>query len=695
MHIPGSIQPHGVLLVVDPDNRRIVQIAGECARFFGQKCAVEQNAALADIERGLGAKIPLDHVSSEPRLIAASERFDVVAHARDGVILLEFEPRAAAPKSGAEILADVRQIATDVAEPEDLQGVLDIAVAQARRITGYDRAMIYRFLEDGAGTVVAEEKEAELPPFLQLHYPASDIPQQARALYLRSPIRVIPDVTYAPAPLVPPDNPKTVAPLDMSDCGLRSVSPIHVQYLRNMGVGASLSISIVVEGALWGLIACHNRTAKFIAYESRELCTHLGQLLSQQIEARERDRRNREAQTLAARRSAFIAQLTASHSVDAELARRADELMNLVPAEGAAIVLEAGVHTAGVTPTPKQIKQIADWLPSGPGASMATHRLVGLNERAANMSAVASGLIAVQARGEGLILMWFRPERVETVHWAGNPDKAVHAGQSGALTPRSSFEAWKQTVRQQAKPWTGVEIAAARALGAAIDEVRSAEALSALNVQLRRALDDKERLLAQKDLLVREVHHRVQNGLQLVHSMLHLQGRHATEDARVQLSEASRRIMAVAAVHRRLWKSEDIAAVDFALHLRELCDDLIAAWGEVWREHLRIDAESALMPTERAIPLALIVTEVLTNAVKYAYAGEPGLVEINLSQDGDVVKISVADRGRGIPKNAGSGLGSRLINSLTAQLSGAIDITSNAKGTKVSIAVPTATPAVK
>ena len=217
----------------------------------------------------------------------AGAKLCLTAHDRDGIRILEIEPSSPLPQSTAEVLAQARKTAALFDRALDHTELLQTAAREARRLTEFDRVMIYRFLRDGSGSVEAEDRAEALPPFLNHRYPASDIPKQARELYLRNLIRVIPDVSYTPAPLIPSLNPATKAPLDMSDCTLRSVSPIHVQYLKNMNVAASMSVSIVVDGALWGLVAFHHMSPKLVPYELREMCKHLGEIPSQQVKARE------------------------------------------------------------------------------------------------------------------------------------------------------------------------------------------------------------------------------------------------------------------------------------------------------------------------------------------------------------------------------------------------------------------------
>lgn len=259
IHVPGSIQPHGLLLVVDRQTMRVVAGAGDIeSRLAGEWLGAELSTLI-------GQAVPAgasngQHGPVVTEVAGRRERFDAVVHEAEDTLLVELEPVAGVPRSAGEVLAYLDHASAIFGRASDLRGLCDQAASVFRDLTGFDRVMIYRFLDDEAGTVIAESRDPALGSFLNHHFPASDIPKQARALYVRQHVRVIPDVGYVPAPLRPAS--AGLAGLDMSDLALRSVSPIHVRYLQNMGVGASASISIVKDGLLWGLVACHHRTPR-------------------------------------------------------------------------------------------------------------------------------------------------------------------------------------------------------------------------------------------------------------------------------------------------------------------------------------------------------------------------------------------------------------------------------------------------
>src|SRR6185437_7846348 len=289
----------------------------------------------------------------------------------------------------------------------------------------------------------------------------------------------------------------------MSDCSLRSVSPVHVQYLKNMGVTASMSVSIVVDGQLWGLLSCHHRAPRLVPYELRETCKHIGHLLSQQVKAREELERQRQVLRLARARDEFLRELASTGSLEERLLNQAMGLRSLLPCDGTAVVFRGQVSRNGHVPDDHEVGGLLKWLISSSSSEIfATNSLARDYAAAESYASIASGLLAcIVDRDIPLAVLWFRAEQIETINWAGNPHKAADPG---------------------AQPWSQAEIDAARRFGQAVFELRQQNTVRELNLQLRRTLSDKEVLLTQKDLLMQEVNHRVQNSLQLVTSMLRL-----------------------------------------------------------------------------------------------------------------------------------------------------------------------------
>ena len=475
IQIPGSIQPYGVLLVVDQSNDLILQAAAGPARLI----AFTSSVVGATLEKALGVSLAAlvqraeTVLLREPTFLSTvkpfgGEELTITAHEVDGAAVVELEP-AARPESVARTLAKIRSITERIGGASDLLEACILAAREVRQITGFDRVMIYQFLQDGSGAVISEEKEESLPSFLNHRFPESDIPKQARDLYRRNAIRTIPDVSYIPSPLLPVLNPVTNQPLDMSNSFLRSVSPVHIRYLMNMGVGASMSVSLFSQGKLWGLIACHNKTSRPVTYEARETCRHVGQIVSQQIRAREEADGYRIARELGDSRDKLMRVLTKADDPEVALLSLRAALQEIVPSHGTAICWNDTVVTAGNAPAESFVRELAAWLKCRAIAvePFATDRLSEEFPQAEAFASEASGLLATIVPGdEALMLMWFRAEWVEEIKWAGNPYKPVEPGLSpDALNPRKSFATWKETVRGCSRPWEAAEIESVRDFG--------------------------------------------------------------------------------------------------------------------------------------------------------------------------------------------------------------------------------------
>lgn len=689
IHIPGSIQPHGMLLVADRDNLTVSHGAGPIETLLGVQDW--QGAALGrllgDEVAGRIARITESAASGgfAGQVQAGGRAFDVHVQMDGERVLVEAEPGPPTPASSSAILGALEAAGLAFERAANLKSLCERAAVEFRRITGFDRVMIYRFLDDDAGAVLAEDRAPHLPSFLNHRFPGSDIPRQARALYLRNLVRVIPDIGYAPAPLRPA---WTEAPLDMSDCALRSVSPVHMQYMRNMGVGASASISIVKDGALWGLVACHHAIPMLLPYDIRVACRALAGGLARQIKAKEEAETLRERLRLRSLEDEIVGLLARAPSLDEGLREVTPDLVRALNADGVAVMRGGEMLQAGSCPPETAIRDLAVWLMETAGDQFETSRLPLAYPPAEAFREAASGLLGtVVSRDEPFIIIWFRAEQVEEINWAGNPHKLA-AGPDGVLTPRASFEAWSEAVHGRSRPWSAGEVERAGHLRRAILEVRQGRRMRELNARLSETLIEKEGLIEQKELLLREVNHRVQNSLQLVSSFLGLQARASDSDElKESFEEARRRLSAVALVHRRLYRADQIESVDLARYIEELVEDMAASMGPEWEGQVALDLAPVATPTDRAETLGLIITELVINANKYAYGGRPGPIDISLSQGDGRLRVAVADRGKG-RHGPGQGFGTRMMNAMVAQLHGVLDYQDGAPGLRAVLTAP-------
>jgi chemotaxis family two-component system sensor kinase Cph1 len=524
--------------------------------------------------------------------------------------------------------------------------------------------------------------------FLNHHFPASDIPRQARALYIRNLIRVIPDITYQPAPLRPGwTDPE---PLDMSDSALRSVSPVHLQYLSNMSVSASASVSIVKDGTLWGLIACHNETPRLLSYGVRAACRSLAGSLARQIKAEEEVEGYRQRIRLRSFEDDMVALLSREGALDEVLSNHLHELGRMMSSDGVAVLRGRELAINGVCPSEKDIRELAGWLRTkAMDPILSSDHLSDLYPPALAFQHTGSGLMTVTlSNDEPWLLLWFRVEQAETVKWAGKPHKSDSPNAAEPLTPRNSFDAWQEIVRGRARPWTLPEFAAATRLRVALLEVQQNRRIRELNQQLTKIVHDKDLLLQHNEFLIGEVNHRVQNSLQLVSGYLALQAR-ASENPELlaALEEARRRISAVSLVHRRLYRSDQMGLVDAARYIEELCTDTFAFMGQEWAQHVSLKLSPVMVSTDRAVTLGLLLTELLINANKYAYGGRPGPIEIELVEERTLLHLTVADKGGGMVSYS-KGFGPRIVEGLAAQLGGELNYAQNNPGLRAVITMP-------
>ena len=503
IHIPGSIQPHGCLLALTPDALDVLVASANCADFVGagpDKAVGAPLAALmgADAAAQIGAAGQADggprHGSTLLSVQAEGVPYDVLVHDSDGMLVAELlrVRGGARPLTFTDTYRRAQSALSELNEGLDYEHLLDVAVRRVRELTGFDRVMLYRFDAEWNGEVVAEDRREDLNPFLGLRYPSTDIPRQARALYERNWIRLIADIEYEPSPLVPAANPLTGRPLDLSDAWLRSVSPIHVEYLQNMGVRASMSVSLLREGRLWGLIACHHYAGPHEpAYEACATAELLGQMLSVRVVEAWNQRRARQA--LAAR--SVLAEISAAvqqspGSLAPALVGGDFTVRDLVSGGGVVVRIDGDALTVGDVPPPAAVNALARLLPDSEPLALDT--LAETLEEGSYDPARTSGMLGI-ALGGGQFLMWFRPELVHNVDWGGDPhNKAIAEREGGEvrLSPRKSFERWREIVRLRCAPWTDAEAESAELLRRGLIETlysrarHTAESAMALQLSL-------------------------------------------------------------------------------------------------------------------------------------------------------------------------------------------------------------------
>lgn len=667
IHLSGAIQPHGVLLALDPRQLRIVQASDNTLALLGHPLEALLGRTLdtlldaptvASLQQALEAGT-LRSLSPLPMNIGG-RRFEGVVHRSSSVIVLELEPVAEVLVDPMHELYGISRDALARFQTIDaLDVLLDAAAEEVRRCSGFDRVLVYRFERDEHGVVVSEARRPGIPSYLGLHYPASDIPKQARALYVKNWLRLISDVRYHPSPIVPARCPLTNAPLDLSHAMLRSVSPVHVEYLTNMGVSASMSISIVVRGELWGLIACHHYAPRLVPIEVRMACELIGQVLSLQIHALV-DREASRAHAAAAATAGLLVEQMSNVGVVRALVAGRPGALDLVSAGGAAVWFDGELSTVGATPDAEELRALIDWLsPRLERGAYSTDSVTRDYPRGERFEDVASGVLAISLGTQGEhVIVWFRPEVVRTVRWGGDPEKVVEAAVDGLrLSPRRSFEVWKQSVRATSTPWTELEVDAATELARATIGVilRKSAQIARLNVELSQAVRARDDFMSMAS-------HELRTPVTTLQLQLDRLARTATrspedrvgsprivdalEMASRQVERLERLVSAMLDVSRvtagrlELQRTE---GVDVGQIVRDVVKRFDAVLDGV---PVAVVVEGEVTGDLDALRVEQIVANLLSNAIKYGQRSE---ISIRVTGDDEWISVTVRDRGIGIP----------------------------------------------
>ena len=623
IHTPGTIQAHGLLLACTLPDWTIAHASANTSRFFD---GVSPESLLG---KPIDHVLPLEAVHSVRNQLQTAmlsgtvdrldcyalndgpQRYDLTVHMVDGLAVIEAEPSV--QTSGADGVSVLRGLVSRLRRAPTVARLLSLAAQQMRVVTGYDRVMIYRFLHDDSGEVVAEAVRPGMQPFKGLRYPASDIPAQARELYRRQPLRLIPDIDYVPVPILPGLSPEGL-PLDLSLAALRSVSPVHLQYLRNMNVRATLTVSLMHGDRLWGLIACHHSEPYYISGSLCSAAELFGQMLSLQIDVSEQQQMRQRLADAQKAHDQLLAAMSPRNTVFEDLSRYTDMLNSMIACDGLAVWSNGQLSGHGVLPPQESVDDLISFLKQRPTDRIyATASICEHFAPAAAFADLASGVLAIPiSRVAQDYLLFFRRELIHTVTWGGNPDKAVLRDPlTGHLNPRSSFEAWRETVRGQSNPWTESELHIADTLRVALLEV----------VLLRSEMIGSERQQAQdnQSLLIAELNHRVKNVLSLVLATTR-QSAHRATSVEAFTEEVERRIQALASAHDQI-----NAPTGASTQLRELLESEARAWTgrDELDERIQLTGCAVQLDVRGYQTLALVLHELMTNAAKYGALSVP------------------------------------------------------------------------
>ncbi len=664
IHIPGSIQPHGMLLAFIEPELTTVALSANSEAFTGLPPAAWLGAplaacltdpSLAAVSAAL-ATAGFDGVNPVPLTLrnpATPRDCDGILHRHDGLTILELEPRAI-PQPPEGFQDAIRVAIRRLQAATDLPTAAAVAAREIRGINGFDRAIIYRFADDWSGEAIAEDRRDEIPPMRGFHFPAADIPAQARALYRCNTVRIIPDILYHPAPLVPDCNPLTGLPIDLSFAVLRSVSPMHVEYMSNMGFHGSMSVSLLQKGRLWGMVSCHNLQPRFVPYEVRQACELLAQVFSWQISVLQEADIVRHGVRGRAIQNRLLHELGAETDLHGGLARIGDDLHALMDTTGFALHGPTGCTTFGRTPAPEQIAAIAAWLMAAdPRDIFRTDRLSREFPQAAAYAEIASGLLALPlGRASGTLMLWFRPEVAQTVTWGGDPHKPLAIGPHGArLQTRASFAAWQEDVRFTSLPWQPHEIAAAMEIRDLVVDVLIARttALEGANRRLVRSNDELESFayVAAHDL--KEPLRHIEAFADLLMDFLSEEYDYTLTAMVGGIAASSRRLRALIndlAAYSRVGRQ---AGPSVPLKLSEVLADVLADLAPAI-------TESGAVVSSQPLPVVLfdrsqmrqLLHHLLTNALKYRDPARPPAITISAEPaPAGQCCVTIADNGIG------------------------------------------------
>ncbi|QCR22056.1 GAF domain-containing protein [Pontibacter sp. SGAir0037] len=486
LHLVNLIQPHGVLLVLEKQSLRIIQLSENVHDFFATSLE-------SILERPLSDFLPDEQYRAVSTRIATQSSNDKIPfnftftieesevactaliHPKEEYVLVELEKSTpyTAANSFMVLYQRIKYITSELKQATSTADTAQVAAEALKEFTGFDRVLFYQFDPQWNGIVIAQAKEEEMDDYMDLRFPASDVPKQARDLYFKNPYRLIPTREYEPVRLLPIVNPLSQSFTDLSECNLRSVASVHLEYLHNLNIKASMSLPLIIEDKLWGLISCHHQEKMLPSYEMRSALELLSGIISAQLAAKEKEKAILRRVKLRGIYAQLLEQLYSSSSFTEGLLNKSSGVLELLNLSGVAVLYGGSIMTSGATPDQQEIKDLVAWLRRNKNDKLfITDNLPKLHTPGKFYKDLASGLIALSINAEeGEYILGFRPEVLQTVSWGGNPNQAIQMEADGkTYHPRNSFATYKETVKFTSLPWYEEEVEAAEALRSAVLE---------------------------------------------------------------------------------------------------------------------------------------------------------------------------------------------------------------------------------
>jgi chemotaxis family two-component system sensor kinase Cph1 len=716
IHQTALIMPHGAFLQLEPKSLEVLSISRNADQFLPNRPDELLNRSLEKTagpgwESAIRDRLPIQRGKKRFIFQPGETRYLIGLFPIESTIGLEIQPAYPVGNSNEETMVELRQRLTELRHYSDRDRLYDVIVGGIRDVTEFDRVMLYQFNPEGHGSVVAEDRRDDLHSYLNQQFPASDIPEPARRLYRMNEWRYIPTIDYEPVELVDEDGSRTVGELDLSRSDLRNVPAVHREYMANMNVSSSLSVPIVIDHELWGLIACHGESEHSLDWPRRDLAGLIGLSATQQIARFDAEERTRRSENIASFRTELNHTAAATEDLPEILNREHERIMSFLDATGFCLCLD-GRECVYSTEDNESIQRslldlVSDRLRDE--EVVAVRSIEREIDEDWEHSDRISGFLAIRLdRRAESFCVWFRPEHLETIRWGGDPRHPVEVDEEGRISPRNSFEEWKQVVSGQCQRWSSLDRMTAQELvrffeKEAIEKqsrklAEYNEELESQNKELRRT---RERLVVanrRKEDLMDELQHRVKNNFQLVLSTIRLKKREVeSEEARHIIRNIENRLESMAALHRALYENEDGVEVELSDYFTSLIDTILDSFsGDSGGISIERELEKMTLDTDQAVVAGIVLTELLTNAFEHGFGSDPGAegtihVKLEREENGGI-HLVVADNGKGLRGDTDDifqvSLGLKLVKSIVAdQLGGTIEVTDE-DGAQFDIHIP-------
>ena len=670
IHLPGSVQPHGFLLALRIDEQerfRVAVASANAAEYLNRPIAEILDAQPGDLlpfevdallcrgllSEGAGSGFARFIGTLSLTLSDGPAEFQIVGHRVAGIYVLEFE-RTEQSISQGELNAVITNYVSTLEKSRTSLELCQAITEQIRILTGFDRVLLYQFDDFGHGTVLTEDRNDNLPTYLGLRFPSTDIPRQARALYVSNRIRIIPNVDYTPSPLVAIPDFQDAASLDLSLSILRSVSPIHLDYMRNMGTIASMSVSIVAEGKLWGLISAHHSEPRRVPYLVRSACDVLSRIMSAQLQASQKAAEFAHAIRLKSVHGQLLTYMASGENYIDGLVRHPVELCAVAGAASAAVVVDGRCIVMGDAPDSAAILKLSNWLIASSRDEIFTSSEIGADYPDAEMLIEkASGVIAISlSQIHRMQILWFRPEVVTAVTWAGEPTKEQQV-KNGVLEihPRHSFASWKEILHGKAEPWSPVETDSAREFRNAVLEIvlKKAEELADLASALEATNKELEAFSYSVSHDLRAPFRHISGFADL---LIANEAERLSEKGRKHLETISQSARFAGLLVDSLLNFSRITRTHLEIQPIPMQSLVSAVWKDVVKEEAK---DRAINFTVGLLPIMdvdvnlmrQVWRNLLSNAAKYTRKREHAEVHVFATEAGDEVVFTIADNGVG------------------------------------------------